>query len=323
MPSRRVFIFGAVAILLLYLASGFYSVSPGARGVVTTFGDFSGLKAPGLNWHVPWPVQSVEIVPVDRDQSVEIGGGQGGKISMLTSDLNIVDVDMTVNYKVKSDALLEQGELPNAAKYLFNVENPDQLVRAAAESALREVVGANRFEPIISRGRNIVNDRTATILQEILDSYDSGIEVIRVNFGEAFPPETVIPAQRDLVDANSEAERNVNEANAYYNGQVPRAQGEARQRVLAAEAYAAEVIADARGAASRFNDVYQEYIQAPDVTRRRMYLETMEKVLAENNKIVIDDDAGGTLPYLNLNELVRESQRGGRPVTSTNNVGSQ
>jgi membrane protease subunit HflK len=242
---------------------------------------------------------------------------------MLTSDLNIVDVDMTVNYKVKSDALLEQGELPNAAKYLFNVENPDQLVRAAAESALREVVGANRFEPIISRGRNIVNDRTATILQEILDSYDSGIEVIRVNFGEAFPPETVIPAQRDLVDANSEAERNVNEANAYYNGQVPRAQGEARQRVLAAEAYAAEVIADARGAASRFNDVYQEYIQAPDVTRRRMYLETMEKVLAENNKIVIDDDAGGTLPYLNLNELVRESQRGGRPVTSTNNVGSQ
>ncbi len=327
LPSPRMFAFGALALVLVWLATGFYSVSAGAIGVVTTFGQYSGLTGPGLNWHLPWPIQSREIVQVAQDRTVSIGGTRsGGKTSMLTSDLNIVDVDMTVNYKVRNDGVSAPGELPNAAKFLFNVENPERLVKAAAESALREVVGANEFEPIISRGRNIVNNDTARILQEILDSYDSGIEVIRVNFGQADPPEDVIPAQRDVIDANSEAERRVNEANAYYNRQVPRAQGEARQTVLDSEAYAARVVAEARGSASRFNDIYAEYRQAPDVTRQRLYLETMENVLSDMNKVVIDDNgSGGAFPYLNLNELARDARERPRrtPPASSNTGGNQ
>lgn len=286
--------------------------------MVTTFGQFTDLTSPGLNWRAPWPIQNHEVLEVVQDRSVTIGRGQGGKTSMLTSDLNIVDVDMTVNYQIRSDAVPPaEGELPNAAKYLFNVERPDELVRAAAESALREVVGANRFEPIISRGRSIVNDDTADLLQEILDDYESGIEIIRVNFGEAAPPAEVADDQRDLINASSEAERQVNEANGYYNQKVPQAQGVARQKILDAEAYAARVVAEAVGQKSRFDDIYTQYVRAPEVTRQRLYLETMERVLGQMNKVVIDDQAGGALPYLNLNEIVREGQQTRRQRTTT------
>ncbi|MEM9988773.1 MAG: FtsH protease activity modulator HflK, partial [Pseudomonadota bacterium] len=230
MPSGKVFGFALIGLVVLYLLSGFYTVSPGARGVVTTFGQYSGLTVPGLNWHVPWPVQSKTVVSVDQDRTVAIGRGQGGgKTSMLTSDLNIVDVEMTVNYKVGTDGTLAENELPNAAKFVFNIEGPESLVRAAAESALRQVVGESEFGPIISANRSEVNARTQSILQEILDSYNSGIEVIRVNFGQADPPESVIPAQRDVIDARSQAERRVNEATRTANSIVPRAQGEAAQ----------------------------------------------------------------------------------------------
>jgi membrane protease subunit HflK len=317
LPSGRVLGLGALVLALLWGASGFYTVSPGARGVVTTFGDFESLTDPGLNWRIPWPIQDVEIVDVEEDRSVRIGG-TSNKTSMLTSDLNIVDVGLQVNYRVESDATWDpsSGELPNAAKYVFNVEEPNAMVRAAAEAALREVVGANEFGPIISRGRSIVNDRTAEILQQTLESYDSGIRVIRVNFGQADPPQPVIAAQRDVIDATSDAEQKVNVAQGYANQRVPRAQGEARQIVLDAEAYAADVVAQANGDASRFTSILEEYIKAPDVTRQRMYLETMETVLGDMNKVLIDDEAGGTLPYLNLNELARESQTSRRNSTS-------
>jgi len=309
MPSGRILGIGAAIIAVLYLFSGIYQVQPGERGVVTTFGSFSGLSSPGLNWHVPWPVQDVEKVDVQSDRAVTIGRGQGGRTSMLTSDLNIVNVDMQVNYRIKDAGATGPDELPTAAKFLFNIEEPEALVEAAAEAALREVVGANEFGPIISRGRNIVNERTTQILQETLDSYDSGIEIIRVNFGQADPPERVIPSQRDVVDARSEAERQVNVATGYLNQRVPVAQGQARQTVLDAEAYAARVVAEARGDAVRFNDIYAEYAKSPDVTRQRMYLETMEDVLGDMDKVLIDQDSGGTLPYLNINELSREGQR--------------
>lgn len=316
MPNGRVFGLALVVLVLLYLASGFYQVAPGSRGIMTTFGAYSGLTSPGLNWHMPWPVQEVVVEPVDEDRTVSIGLATGGKTSMLTSDLNIVDVEMTVNYKVAGDGVIGEG-LPNAAKYVFNIEAPEELVKAAAESALRQVVGESEFGPIISANRSSVNTRTQTILQEILDSYDSGIEVIRVNFGQADPPEEVIPAQRDVIDARSEAERRVNEATRTANSIVPRAQGAARQIELEAEAYAQQAVLEARGTASRFQDIYSEYLQAPEVTRRRMYLETMEGVLGTMNKIVIDGDAGGALPYLNLNELAREGQRNAVRAPST------
>ncbi|MCQ8184686.1 FtsH protease activity modulator HflK [Parvularcula maris] len=309
-PSGPVFGLVIAGIIALWLFSGIYQVKPGERGVVTTFGNFTGLTGPGLNWHVPWPIQNAEKVDVVADREVRIGGNSS-RVSMLTSDLNIVDVNMTVNYEVKPDETWDGGDetLPNAAKYLFNIEEPSVTVRAAAEAALREVVGANEFEPIVSRGRALVNQRTAEILQNTLDSYDSGVNIIRVNFGTASPPERVVPAQRDVIDANSQAERQVNVAQGIANRQIPVAQGEARQIVLDAEAYAARVVAEANGDAARFNAIYDEYAKAPEVTRQRMYLETMERVLGDMNKVVIDDDAGGTLPYLNLNELAREAQQ--------------
>lgn len=319
MPSRRVLGIGALVLIGAYLASGAYTVSSGARGVITTFGAFTSVSSPGLNWHLPWPIQDRRVVLVDRDTEVQIGRSQGTKISMLTSDLNIVDVDMTVSYKIRADGAVAAGELPNAAKFVFNVENPESLVRSATESALREVVGANEFEQIITRGRNIVNEQTATILQQILDDYDSGIEIIRVNFTQADPPQAVIPDQRLVIDAASSAEREVNDANGYFNRVVPQARGEARQLVLDAEAYAARVVSEAVGQASRFNDIYAEYARAPEVTRRRMYLETMEEVLGRMNKIVIDENAGGTVPYINLSEIIRD--RAARPATPNTVVG--
>lgn len=320
MPSGRVLGLGLIVIGVLYLFSGIYQIAPGERGVVTTFGAYSGLTNPGLNWHVPWPVQDVEIVKVDEDRSQSIGESQGSQTSMLTSDLNIVDVEMTVNYKVRSDALIEANELPNAAKFVFNIENPEKLVRAAAEAALRQVVGESDFGDLITIGRPEAASKTNEILQDILDSYDSGIEVIRVNLGSADPPVAVKPAQADVIDARSDQERLKNEATRYANGIVPRAEGEARQIVLEAQAYAQRVVLEARGAASRFEDIYEEYVQAPEVTRQRMYLETMEKVLGNMNKVLIDDEAGGTLPYLNVNELAREAQRN-RPNQNNNNSG--
>ena len=310
LPSKAVLGLGAAAVAALWLASGFYQVQPGERGVVTTFGDFATLSDSGLNWHVPWPVQDVTKVDVQNDRAVTIGRGND-KVSMLTSDLNIVEVDMQVNYRIKDDADTPPGELPNAAKYVFNIgpEEVPQLVRASAEAALREVVGGEEFGPIISRGRAIVTDQTLAILQDTLDSYDSGIEVIRINFGQADPPGEVIASQRDVVDARSEFEQKINVANGYANRQVPVARGEARQTVLDAEAYAAQVVAEARGDAARFVDIYDEYAKAPEVTRQRMYLETMERVLGDMNKVVIDQDAGGAVPLLDVNTLAASRQQ--------------
>lgn len=310
MPSGKMLGLGAAAVAVLWAFSGFYQIEPGERGVVTTFGDFTSLSGSGLNWHVPWPVQAIEKVDVQNDREVTIGRGND-KVSMLTSDLNIVEVDMQVNYRIKDDADTPEDELPNAAKYVFNIGEDEvpKLVRAAAEAALREVVGGEEFGPIISQGRAIVTDQTLEILQETLNSYDSGVEVIRINFGQADPPRDVIASQRDVVDARSEFEQKINVANGYANRQVPVARGEARQTVLTAEAYAAQVVAEARGDASRFVDIYEEYAKAPEVTRQRMYLETMEEVLGDMNKVVIDQDAGGAVPLLDVNTLAASRQQ--------------
>ncbi|MEM9232972.1 MAG: FtsH protease activity modulator HflK [Pseudomonadota bacterium] len=321
MPSPRIFGIGAIVILALWLFSGIYQVSPGARGVVTTFGSYSGMTNSGLNWHLPWPIQSVEVVEVVEDRTVSLGNTQQRTL-MLTSDLNIVDVGMDVNYRVAPDGAVEPGSLPNAAKFIFNIEEPRELVQAAAESALRQVVGESEFNLVINEDRSGVAVRTQEILQSILDEYDSGIQIIRLNFRKADPPAEVLPDQRDVIDARSEAERTVNRATQYRNQVVPEARGEARQIELDAEAYGQRVVLEARGAASRFNDIYSEYIQAPEVTRRRMYLETMEKILGSNRKVVIDDAAGGAVPYLNLNEIVRESQQNRRaPVANSTSGG--
>ena len=308
MPSKTVFGFAILAIIGFWLFSGIYQVQPGAQGIVTTFGKYTGFTTPGLHWHVPFPVQDVEIVDVEKDNVIQIGGTSRNGVnegSMLTSDENIIDVEISVNWEIKSDADNAPGEMPNSAKFVFNVENPEQLIRASAEAALREVVGANEFEPIITRGRAIVPQETERLLQEALDNYESGVEIIRVNYTNANPPPEVIASQTDVVDAGSDAEQEINKARGYANERVPVARGEAQQIILDAEAYAARVVAEARGQASRFDNIYSEYAKAPEVTRQRMYLETVEAVIGDIDKIVIDEDAGGTVPYLSLNELTR------------------
>ena len=310
MPSGKMFIIGLLVIAGIWVFSGIYQVQPGSQGIVTTFGKYTSISGPGLNWHVPFPVQDVEIVDVEQDNVIQIGGTSRNGInegSMLTSDENIIDVEISVNWEIKSDADNGAGELPNAAKYAFNVEEPEQLIKAAAEASLREVVGANEFEPIITRGRAIVPQETQRLLQEALDTYESGVQIIRVNYTNANPPSEVIASQTDVVDAGSDAEQEINRAIGYANEKVPVARGEAQQKVLDAEAYAARVVAEARGQASRFDNIYSEYAKAPEVTRQRMYLETVEAVIGDIDKIVIDDDAGGTVPYLSLNELTRRS----------------
>ncbi len=314
-------LFGLIAIVIfgLWLASGIYQVNPGERALVTTFGKFTDIQAQGLKWHVPFPVQSKETVLVDRTRTTEVGFRGTAQRSaetfseslMLTGDKNIADVTFSVDWNIDTSPQGE-GELPGPAKFQFLIENPDNVVRAVAEAAMREVVGGNRLEPLLTSGRGNVSERTQTIMQQALDAYDSGINIIRVNYQKADAPPQVRDAFLDVFNAGSEAERKVNDAQRYYNEKIPRARGEAQKILEDAAAYAARVTADARGQAERFNQIYDDYRQAPTVTRQRMYLETVESVLADMNKIVIEDEAGsGVVPYLPLNELNRSQQRGG------------
>ncbi|MFQ5562116.1 MAG: FtsH protease activity modulator HflK [Parvularculaceae bacterium] len=316
-------------ILLLWLFSGIYQINPGERGVVTTFGKYTRIEAPGLKWRIPYPVQSVETVQVEQERQTEIGfrgeatsrGAEAFSESlMLTGDKNIVDVTFSVNWNVDTTPVGE-GALLGPAKFIFNIERPENVVRAVAEAAMREVVGGNNLEPLITAGRELVEDDTKRLMQEALDSYDSGIRIIRVNYRRADAPPQVREAFLDVFNAGSEAERKVNEAQRYYNEKIPRARGEAQKILEDAAAYAASVTADARGQAERFNQIYDEYRNAPNVTRQRMYLETVETVLGDMNKIVIEDEAAeGVVPYLPLNELNREPRL--RPQT-TNREGTE
>ena len=313
--SPQLFGLIAAAVLALWLFSGVYQVNPGERALVTTFGKFTDIKAQGLKWHIPFPVQSIEKVLVDRTRTTDLGqrgasagGGSRSESLMLTGDKNIADVSFSVDWNIDTSPQAE-NELPGPAKFAFLIENPDNVVRAVAEAAMREVVGGNRLEPLLTSGRGNVAERTQTIMQEALDSYDSGINIIRVNYQKADAPPQVRDAFLDVFNAGSEAERKVNDAQRYYNEKIPRARGEAQKILEGAAAYASRVTADARGQADRFNQIYDEYRQAPQVTRQRMYLETVESVLKDMNKIVIEDEAGsGVVPYLPLNELNR---RGG------------
>ncbi|GGD01318.1 FtsH protease activity modulator HflK [Aquisalinus flavus] len=309
LPGKGVIFVVLVLLVGLWAASGIYTVGPGERGVVTTFGKYTSMTGPGLQFHAPWPIQNVDVVLVTNERVTGIGTASRSQNerTMLTSDLNIVDVSIEVNWRIKVGPV-EDGELPGPAKYVFNNEDPEGMVRAVAESALREVVGGNELDPIISNGRAIVPQNTLEVMQRTLDTYNSGIEIIRITFQRSDPPEEVIQAFRDVIDARSDAETTINNAQKVANEIVPVARGQAERVILDAEAYEAQVVAEARGQSARFVDIYEEYAKAPGVTRQRMYLETMERVLGDMEKIVVDQDAGGTVPFLNLNELTRPRQ---------------
>ncbi len=305
--SGKSIVLGLVILALIWVASGLYRVLPDEQGVVLRFGKFVKTTQPGLNYHLPLPIESVLTPKVTKVNRIDIGfrserdsGFTSSGVAdvpeeslMLTGDENIVNIDFSVFWVIK-----------DAGKFLFKIQDPQGTVKAAAETAMREVIARSNIQPILTEGRSVIETETEEIIQEILDEYNSGIQVTQVQTQKADPPDQVIDAFRDVQAARADMERSKNEAEAYANDVIPRARGEAQKILQAAEAYKKEVVAKAEGEASRFLAIYTEYAKAKDVTQERMFLETMEKVLADINKIIIDKNSGqGVVPYLPLKEL--------------------
>lgn len=296
---------GALAAVAVWSFMSFYTVRPEERSVELFLGEFSNIGSPGLNF-APWPVVTAEIVQVTNERTTDIGVGRAGEDGglMLTRDQNIVDIGFQVVWNIE-----------DPSKFLFNLADPADTIRAVSESAMRDIIARSELAPILNRDRGAIASDLRAAVQSTLDSYDAGLNVIRVNFEKADPPREVIEAFRAVQAAQQERERLQNEADAYANRVTAGARGEAARLVEEAEAYRARVVNDAAGEASRFLSVYEEYVKAPDVTRKRMYLETMEQVLGSMNKVILDGVQGGengqgVVPFLPLNEL-------GRPAPQT------
>ena len=300
-------IVGLLIIVTLWGLSGLYRVLPDEQGVVLRFGKFVNTTQPGLNYHFPYPIESVITPKVTKVNRMDIGfrserdsGFSSGGVAdvpeeslMLTGDENIVNIDFSVFWVIK-----------DAGNFLFKIQDPEGTVKAAAETAMREVIARSNIQPILTEGRSVIETETQTIIQKILDEYTSGIQITQVQTQKADPPDQVIDAFRDVQAARADMERSKNEAEAYANDVIPRARGEAQKILQAAEAYKKEVVAKAEGEASRFLAIYNEYAKAKQVTQERMFLETMETVLGDINKIIIDKNSGsGVVPYLPLPEL--------------------
>jgi membrane protease subunit HflK len=290
----------AAIVLAVWLASGFYIVVEGQRGVVLTFGQYSSQTSSGLNWRLPWPIQSHEIVNLAQVRSVEVGYRNSVKTKvakeslMLTDDENIVDVQIAVQYLVR-----------DAKDYLFNNRRPEDSVLQAAETALREVVGKNKMDFVLNQGQKIADDATP-LMQTILDRYKTGIQISKVNMQNAQPPEQVQSAFDDVQKAGQDRERQKNEGEAYFNDVVPKARGVAQRLLLEAEGYRARVVSSAEGDASRFRQVLVEYAKAPAVTRERIYIDTMQQIYSSTSKVMLDYKGGGNLLYLPLDKLMQQ-----------------
>jgi membrane protease subunit HflK len=288
-------------VLAVWLASGFYIVVEGQRGIVLTFGKFSEETGPGLRWRLPWPVQSNEIVNISQVRTLEVGYRNNVKTKvlkeslMLTDDENIVDLQFAVQYIV-----------PDARAFLFNVRRPDETAMQIAETAMREVIGKSKMDSILYEAQEAIGTRARELMQQIHDRYKTGIEVSTVTIQNAQPPEQVQAAFDDAVKARQDLERQKNEGQAYANDVIPKAAGTASRLLQEAEGYKQRVIASAEGDASRFRQVLAEYSKAPAVTRERIYIETMQQVLASTSKIMMDYKGGGNLLYLPLDKLLQQ-----------------
>jgi len=290
---------GVLLAIGLWAFSSFYTVKPEEKSVELFLGEFNSVGNPGLNF-APWPLVTYEVLPVTREQTESIGiGGRGSDAGlMLTGDENIVDIDFEVVWNIN-----------DPSEYLFNLRDPQQTIRAVSESAMREIIAQSELAPILNRDRGVIAVRLQELIQSTLDSYESGINIVRVNFDRADPPEQVIDAFREVQAAEQERDRLEKQADAYANRVLAQARGEAAQALETAEAYRAQVVNGATGEASRFGAILNEYRKAPEVTRKRMYLETMEEVLGRVDKVIIDENGGsGVVPYLPLNELRKEAK---------------
>lgn len=287
----------ALAAVALWGFSSFYSVKPEEQSVEFLFGKYSSTGEPGLNF-APWPIITAEILPVTRENTEDIGvGNRGSRLEeglMLTGDENIVDIDFQVVWNIT-----------DAPMFLFNLADAQETIRAVSESAMREVIGRSDLAPILNRDRAAISVEVRELIQSTLESYNSGVNIVRLNFDKADPPTEVIDSFRDVQAAEQERDTLEKRADAYANERLAAARGSSVQLLQGAEGYRAQVVNTATGEASRFLAVYEEYAKAEVVTRKRLYLETMERVLAGVTKIVIDENASGSgvVPYLPLNEL--------------------
>ncbi len=301
--SLKSFGFIAAGVLFLWGLSGFYIVDEGNHGVETRFGKYIGTTQSGLNWHLPAPIERVDIVNVKQNRTIDVGFQSFGEAAsrsepkealMLTKDENYVDVRLVVQYQVK-----------DAKDFIFNVVDPAKTLKQVTESAERGVIGSSNMDFVLTEGRTEIVTQIKKEIQTIMDAYRSGVQVTTVNLRDAQPPEQVQNAFEDVIKAREDEQRLINEAEAYSNDVVPKARGAAARKLQEAEGYKEQVIAQAEGETSRFSKLFAEYKKAPEVTRQRMYIESMESVLAGANTVMIDVKGGNNLLYLPLDKLTQ------------------
>jgi len=286
--------FVVVLLLVVWALTGIYIVDEGWRGVETRFGERTVVTRAGPHWHLPYPIEDVELINVADIRTARKNS------KMLTSDENIVVMSIEVQYNIK-----------DAQDFAFEVFDPDLTLQQTAETAIREVVGNNDMDLIITEGRAVVGSATKEIMQTILDGYKTGINVVQVNMDEAQPPEEVQAAFEDAIKAREDEQRIINEANAYRNDVVPKARGEGQGLLEQAEAYKTRVIKSAQGETSRFNQLLSEYQRAPEVTRERLYLDAIEGVMSRSPKVMLDVEGGNNLMFLPLDQLMNRAAGGG------------
>ncbi len=307
-----------LALLVIWLATGLYRVQPDEQGVVLRFGKWVETTQPGLNWHLPYPIETVETPSVERINAIDIGfrslgadraRSQARDIAeeslMVTGDQNIIDINFTVQWKIA-----------DAGKFLFQIREPEATVKIVAESAMREIIGRTDIQPALTEARQDIEVKTRILLQSVLNEYDAGIEITQVQLQNVAPPAQVIDAFDDVQRARQDLDRLRNEADAYRNDILPRARGEAQVMIQQAQGYRERLKNEAEGEAQRFIQVYDAYRQNPAVARRRMYLETMQNVFSSIDKVIMDQGARGVVPYLPLDQL-RSAPQAGRAGTGT------
>ena len=293
-------------VLLIWMATGFYIVDQGARGVVLRFGKNTEITQPGPRWHIPYPVETVEVVNQEQVRTNEVGyrsSGAGGTSQQLresltlTGDENIIDLQFAVQYNLKS-----------VQDYLFNNRSVENSVRGAAETAIREVVGKSKMDYVLYEGREEIAIKTKSLMQDILDRYRSGINITSVTMQNAQPPEQVQAAFDDAVKAKQDLERQKNEGQAYANDIVPKARGTASRLIAESNGYKAAIENEAKGNASRFDQILTEYTRAPEVTRNRLFLETQEQIMSSVSKVIVDQKGSNSLLYLPLDKLINQNR---------------
>ncbi|HSC08675.1 MAG TPA: FtsH protease activity modulator HflK [Steroidobacteraceae bacterium] len=300
-PGRPRWNWGAIGLLLLavWAATGFYQVDSAERGVVTRFGRYVQTTNEGLRWHWPWPVESVQIVNVAKNDSID------DKTRMLTADENLVDINMAVQF-LRADPL----------KFVFRVRDPEETLRDVSESAIREIIGQSKLDFVLGAGRQEITERTKQLIQRMLDVYQTGIQVISVNLTAVSVPDPVAPSQKDAIKAREDRDRFSQEAQAYSNDVVPKARGTAARQLQDAQAYRTRVVAESEGETARFAQLLDAYQRAPNVTRERLYIETVESVLSRTHKVLLDTKSGSNVIYLPLDKLMEKSSQTGSDGTS-------